>query len=160
MQQFNIPFIGPEKLGAVVLAARSRFPSFFFCGLSHLGGVISAARLRLGCAVLAMVLLQTELQRGLVNGRTIELGVMIYPGRTRLGPVILALTLLHTEDQRVLTSGPTIQLGRVIVATRLRLTSRDYIADANARGNSACFFPAARRSSVILLQRPDSDSGA
>ena len=83
--------------------------------------MISAARLRLGCVVLALALLYTAVQRHISSGPTIQFGAVIlrvYRARLRLGRVILALTQLHTADQRVFSSGPAIQLGPVIVAAR------------------------------------------
>jgi len=92
-----------------------------FSGPAQLGAVISAARLRLGCVILALALLYTAVQRDISSGLTIQLGAVIIAARLRLRRVILALALLHTAEQRDFSSGPTIQLGSVIIAARLRL---------------------------------------
>ena len=63
--------------------------------------MISAARLRLGCVVLALAMLHTAVRRGISGVPIIQLVAVIYLARLRLGRVSLALTLLHTAVQRV-----------------------------------------------------------
>ena len=57
-QQFNMPFSGAEQLGAVISAARQKIGSVISSGPTiQLDAVILAIRLRLGCVILALVLL-------------------------------------------------------------------------------------------------------
>ena len=72
----------------------------------QLCAMISAARRRLGCVVLALELLYTAVQRHISSGPMIQLGVVISAARLRLGRVVLALTVLrYAASRRVLSDG-------------------------------------------------------